>query len=93
MGVFARRSKLFDAMVGAVHRTPRAVRSIAPTSALCDLRDLRGKMKRAKMSLILSDYDYALPEDLIARRSLPRRDESRMMVLHREDANVEHRQF
>jgi S-adenosylmethionine:tRNA ribosyltransferase-isomerase len=45
------------------------------------------------MSSRLSDYDYPLPEDLIARRPLPRRDESRMMVLHRQGQKIEHRRF
>src|SRR5213082_251122 len=45
------------------------------------------------MSLKLSDYDYPLPDSLIAKRPLPRRDESRMMVLHRESQTFEHRQF
>jgi S-adenosylmethionine:tRNA ribosyltransferase-isomerase len=45
------------------------------------------------VSLKLSDYDYRLPEALIARRPLPRRDESRMMVLHRDSQTIEHRQF
>lgn len=45
------------------------------------------------MSSRLSDYDYPLPEELIARRPLPRRDESRMMVLHREGQKIEHRKF
>jgi S-adenosylmethionine:tRNA ribosyltransferase-isomerase len=41
----------------------------------------------------LSDYDYELPEELIAKRPLPRREESRMMVLHRDSQTIEHRQF
>ena len=45
------------------------------------------------MSSKLSDYDYPLPDDLIAKRPLPRRDESRMMVLHRDSQTIEHRQF
>src|SRR5881227_1750916 len=45
------------------------------------------------MSARLSDYDYPLPQELIAKRPLPRRDESRMMVLHRESETIEHRQF
>ncbi len=45
------------------------------------------------MNARLSDYDYPLPEELIAKRPPPRRDESRMMVLHREPATIEHRQF
>ena len=45
------------------------------------------------MSNKLSDYDYPLPESLIATRPLPQRDESRMMVLHRDSQTIEHRQF
>ena len=45
------------------------------------------------MSLQLSDYDYPLPEALIAKRPLLRRDDSRMMVLHRDFQTIEHRQF
>src|SRR6266852_2615499 len=45
------------------------------------------------MSSKLSDYDYPLPEALIAKRPLPKRDESRMMVLHRDSKTIEHRQF
>lgn len=45
------------------------------------------------MSSTLSDYDYPLPERLIAQRPLPRREDSRMMVLHRGWHTVEHRQF
>src|SRR5437867_2831140 len=45
------------------------------------------------MSSKLSDYDYPLPEAQIAKRPLPQRDESRMMVLHRASQTIEHRQF
>ncbi|MBA2431723.1 MAG: tRNA preQ1(34) S-adenosylmethionine ribosyltransferase-isomerase QueA [Chthoniobacterales bacterium] len=45
------------------------------------------------MSLRLSDYDYALPEELIAQRPRPRREDARMMVLHRDSQQIEHRQF
>jgi S-adenosylmethionine:tRNA ribosyltransferase-isomerase len=45
------------------------------------------------VSLALSDYDYPLPEELIATRPLPRREDSRMMVLHRGEQQIEHRQF
>jgi S-adenosylmethionine:tRNA ribosyltransferase-isomerase len=49
--------------------------------------------KQAGMSVQLSDYDYPLPESLIARRPLPNRDDSRMMVLHRDSETIERRQF
>src|SRR5437870_6601186 len=45
------------------------------------------------MNAQLSDYDYDLPSDLIAQRPLPRRDESRMMVLRRAAQTIEHRQL
>jgi S-adenosylmethionine:tRNA ribosyltransferase-isomerase len=41
----------------------------------------------------LSDYDYPLPEGLIARHPLPDRDASRMMVLDRAAETIEHRTF
>ncbi len=45
------------------------------------------------MSLLTRDYEYPLPEELIARWPLARRDDSRMMVLHREGERIEHRRF
>jgi S-adenosylmethionine:tRNA ribosyltransferase-isomerase len=45
------------------------------------------------MSSRLSDYDYSLPENLIAQRPLPRREDSRMMLLHRASGTIEHRNF
>ena len=41
----------------------------------------------------LSDYNYHLPEQLIAQRPLPRRDDARMMVLDRISETVAHRRF
>ena len=40
-----------------------------------------------------SDFDYRLPEELIAQTPLEKRDESRLMVLHRCDGSREHRSF
>ena len=45
------------------------------------------------MSARLSDYDYDLPRELVAQRPLRRREDSRMMVLHRAGQTIEHRQF
>src|SRR4051812_2713137 len=45
------------------------------------------------MSLALQDYDYSLPADLIASRPLPNRQDSRMMVLRRQEQSIEHRKF
>jgi S-adenosylmethionine:tRNA ribosyltransferase-isomerase len=45
------------------------------------------------MSTQLSDYDYDLPRELIAQRPPERREDSRMMVLRRDEQAIEHRQF
>jgi len=45
------------------------------------------------MSARLGDYSYVLPRELIAQRPLERRQDSRMMVLHRAGQKIEHRQF
>jgi S-adenosylmethionine:tRNA ribosyltransferase-isomerase len=45
------------------------------------------------MGTRLSDYDYVLPRELIAQRPLERRQDSRMMVLHRARQKIEHREF
>ena len=39
------------------------------------------------------DFDYLLPEELIADRPLPDRSASRMMVVHRDTGLIEHRHF
>lgn len=43
--------------------------------------------------LHISAYTYFLPRDLIAQRPAERRDASRMLVYHRPDGPIEHRQF
>lgn len=45
------------------------------------------------MGLQLNDFDYYLPPELIAQDPAPRRDESRLMVLFRDDGRIEHRLF
>lgn len=40
-----------------------------------------------------ADFDYDLPPELIAQNPTPRRDQSRLMVLHRASGEFEHRQF
>jgi S-adenosylmethionine:tRNA ribosyltransferase-isomerase len=45
------------------------------------------------MSGHISDYHYDLPPELIATTPTARRDESRMLVLHRTSGQVEHRSF
>src|ERR1700675_4187751 len=45
------------------------------------------------MSLRTADYDYRLPDDLIAHYPAERRDESRMMLLERESERITHLRF
>lgn len=41
----------------------------------------------------LSDFDYELPEELIAQHPTDKRDESRLLVLHKNTGNIEHKHF
>lgn len=41
----------------------------------------------------VSDFDYYLPEELIAQHPTPVRDQSRLLVYHRESKKIEHRIF
>lgn len=41
----------------------------------------------------VSDYDFELPESLIAQTPLLERTSSRLLVLHRNDGSIEHRTF
>jgi len=45
------------------------------------------------VSTRLNDYNYELPRELIAQHPLPRRQDSRMMVLHRDRKKIEHAHF
>ena len=41
----------------------------------------------------VSDFDFYLPEELIAQHPLEKRDTSRLMVLNRENGEIEHKHF
>ncbi len=41
----------------------------------------------------VSEFNYDLPEELIAQTPLAKRDESRLMVLNRKNQTIEHRKF
>lgn len=43
--------------------------------------------------LMLSEYDYELPPELIAQEPLAERDKSKLLVLHRDTGEIEHRHF
>jgi S-adenosylmethionine:tRNA ribosyltransferase-isomerase len=45
------------------------------------------------MPLLTRDFDYHLPDELIAARPLAERSASRMMVVHRGSGVIEHRKF
>ncbi|GAX62079.1 S-adenosylmethionine:tRNA-ribosyltransferase-isomerase [Candidatus Scalindua japonica] len=40
-----------------------------------------------------SNYDYDLPKNLIAQYPITKRDESRLLVLHKKSSRIEHRKF
>ena len=41
----------------------------------------------------LSHYSFDLPPELIAHHPAPNRDEARLMVVHRDTGEIEHRTF
>jgi len=41
----------------------------------------------------LSDFDYELPEELIAKYPIEKRDHSRLMVINRKDESIQHKHF
>ncbi len=43
--------------------------------------------------MLLSDFGYDLPPELIAQTPVTPRDASRLLVLHRDDGRIEHRRF
>ena len=43
--------------------------------------------------LLTSDFYYDLPEELIAQHPAKKRDESRLMVIHRDSGLIEHKHF
>lgn len=42
---------------------------------------------------LTSDYDFELPQELIAQHPALRREDSRLMVVHRTSGEIEHRRF
>ena len=43
--------------------------------------------------LLTADFDYCLPESLIAQHPMEKRDHSRLMVLDRETGTIDHKHF
>src|SRR5690554_6644739 len=47
-------------------------------------------IREEKNKVLLKDFDYVLPEELIAQYPLDRRDRSRLLVLERENNRLHH---
>ena len=43
--------------------------------------------------MLTADFDYALPDELIAQQPAPRRDASRLLVLRRQERQISHQTF
>ena len=56
-------------------------------------RPERSAQQTLRSSVNLAEYDYTLPEDLIAQYPAEPRDASRLMVVHRRGGAIEHRTF
>ena len=41
----------------------------------------------------LADFDYPLPEKYIAQYPATRRDQSKLMIVHKETGEIEHKKF
>ena len=41
----------------------------------------------------VTEFDYELPEELIAQIPIEKRDESRLMVLNKKEKTIEHKVF
>ena len=43
--------------------------------------------------MLISEFDYELPEELIAQKPTEKREQSKMMVLNRANHTIEHKNF
>ena len=43
--------------------------------------------------MLISEFDYELPEELIAQKPTEKREQSKMMVLNRQNHIIEHKNF
>ena len=45
------------------------------------------------MKLKLSQFQFTLPPELLATKPLINRDDSKMMVIHKDSGDIEHKKF
>ena len=50
-------------------------------------------MDKVNQQLLLSDFDYDLPKELIAQTPLLKRDESKLLVVNRKDKTLQDKKF
>ena len=50
-------------------------------------------MVKEHQQLLLSDFDYDLPKELIAQTPLLKRDESKLLVLNRKEQTITDKKF
>src|SRR5277367_477135 len=85
MEIWLKSSYLLESYSQSVNR--RNSSKLSP----CQLETSGLKLETHTMQT--ADFDFALPPELIAQQPAPKRDESRLLVLHRADERVEHRKF
>ncbi len=49
--------------------------------------------KRKRKTMKVADFNYELPEELIAQTPIQKRDESRLMVVNKKNKTIEHKLF
>ena len=70
------------------------IHAIIPEKAAFLLLSLRSYFrKQLPMRTKLSHFNFELPENLIAKYPTPERHDSRLMVIHRETGEIEHKKF
>ena len=50
-------------------------------------------MRTLFFDMKLSDFNYDIPDELVAQTPLENRDEARLLVVHRKNQTIEHKQF
>ena len=50
-------------------------------------------MEQCSRQMRTKDFEFELPPELIAQEPAPERDQSRLLILHRDSGRVEHRRF